>query len=95
MNCKQPLGRVYNSPKYLKNEKRQDKGSSSTTRYPAVPRTLLTDELWSKLLIILLELGLYDKPNLRRTIEGILYRMRTGCPWRDLPASFRQIPSCL
>ena len=53
-----------------------------------MPRTLLTDELWSKLLIILLELGLYDKPNLRRTIEGILDRMRTGCPWRDLPASF-------
>ncbi|EEV89734.1 hypothetical protein HMPREF0198_0136, partial [Cardiobacterium hominis ATCC 15826] len=50
---------------------------------------MLTDELWSKLLIILLELGLYDKSNLRRTIEGILYRMRTGCPWRDLPpASF-------
>ena len=37
-----------------------------------MPRTLLTDELWSKLLIILLELGLYDKSNLRRTIEGML-----------------------
>ena len=53
-----------------------------------MPRTLLTDELWSKLLIILLELGVYDKSNLRRAIEGILYRMRTGCPWHDLPASF-------
>ena len=53
-----------------------------------MPRTLLTNELWSKLLVILLELGLYDKPNLRKTIEGILYRMRTGCPWRDLPAAF-------
>ena len=53
-----------------------------------MPRTLLTDELWSKLLVILLELGLYDKPNLRKTIEGILYRMRTDCPWRDLPAAF-------
>ena len=53
-----------------------------------MPRTLLTDEYWPKLLAILLELGLYDKPNLRNVIEGILYRMRTGCPWRDLPASF-------
>ena len=53
-----------------------------------MPRTLLTDELWSKLLVILLELDLYDKPNPRKTIEGILYRMRTGCPWRDLPAAF-------
>ena len=53
-----------------------------------MPRTLLTDELWSKLLAILLEFNLYDKPNLRSTIEAILYRMRTGCPWRDLPAAF-------
>ena len=45
-----------------------------------MPRTLLTDELWSKLLAILLEFNLYDKPNLRSTIEAILYRMRTGCP---------------
>ena len=22
------------------------------------------------------------------TFEGILYRMRTGCPWRDLPEEF-------
>jgi len=31
---------------------------------------------------------IYDKPNLRLTVEGILYRMRTGCPWRDLPKEF-------
>ncbi len=24
----------------------------------------------------------------RQVVEGILYRYRTGCPWRDLPASF-------
>ena len=58
-----------------------------------MPRTLLTDELWSKLLIILLELGLYDKSNLRKTLEGILYRMRTGCPWRDIPATFGKFPT--
>ena len=52
------------------------------------PRTLLTDELWTKLLAIFLEFDLYDKPNLRKTFEGVLYRMRTGCPWRDLPAAF-------
>ena len=37
---------------------------------------------------MLIKLGLDDKPNLRKTFEGILYRMRTGCPWRDLPAAF-------
>lgn len=34
------------------------------------------------------EHGIYDKPNLRKTVEGILYRMRTGVPWRDLPSFF-------
>ena len=58
-----------------------------------MPRTLLTDELWSKLLAILLEFNLYDKPNLRSTIEAILYRMRTGCPWRDIPATFGKFPT--
>jgi transposase len=28
--------------------------------------------------------GIYDKPNLRMIVEGMLYRMRVGCPWRDL-----------
>ena len=32
--------------------------------------------------------GIYDKPNLRKIVEGILYRMRVGCPWRDLPSTF-------
>ena len=58
-----------------------------------MPRTLLTDELWSKLLAILLEFNLYDKPNLRSTIEAILYRMRTGCPWSDIPATFGKFPT--
>ena len=31
---------------------------------------------------------IYDKPNLRLTIEGILYKMRVGCPWRDLPSEY-------
>jgi transposase len=48
-------------------------------------RFMLTDELWSKLLIILLNNRIYDKRDLRLTVEGILYRLREGCPWRDLP----------
>jgi transposase len=32
--------------------------------------------------------GIYDKPNLRMMVEGMLYRMRVGCPWRDLPSIF-------
>lgn len=55
-----------------------------------MPRLMLTDEHWSKLRSILLEHGIYDKHNLRKTVEGILYRMRTGLPWRDLPSFFGQ-----
>lgn len=53
-----------------------------------MPRLLLKDEEWSKLRLIMLEQGIYDKANLRTTVEGILYKLRVGCPWRDLPHSF-------
>ncbi|MFK7872374.1 MAG: transposase, partial [Oligoflexales bacterium] len=48
-------------------------------------RYMLTDELWSKLYSIMREVRIYHKPKLRRTVEGIFYKMRVGCPWRDLP----------
>ena len=53
-----------------------------------MPRLMLNDELYSKLLLILKHQNIYDKPNLRLTIEGIFYRLRTGIPWRDLPPEF-------
>lgn len=52
-------------------------------------RTILTDNLWKRLTYLLDKTGrVYNKPEHRNTIEGILYRIRTGCPWRDLPAQF-------
>lgn len=51
-------------------------------------RTLLTNEQWNKLKPILLQLNIYNKHNLRDTVEGILYHMRTGIAWRDLPSNF-------
>lgn len=51
-------------------------------------RRMLTDELWSKLKTILQQQRIYDKPFLRDMVEGILYRLRVGCPWRDLPEEF-------
>lgn len=51
-------------------------------------RRMLTDELWSKLRGILRQHRIYDKPFLRDMVEGMLYRMRVGCPWRDLPDEF-------
>jgi transposase len=53
-----------------------------------MPRLMLNDTYWAKLKPILLQLGVHDKPHLRRTVDGILFRMRTGVPWRDLPREF-------
>ncbi|WLQ13264.1 IS5 family transposase [Hahella aquimaris] len=53
-----------------------------------MPRLMLSDELWSKLKEIMLQERIYNKPTLRMMVEGMLYRMRTGCPWRDLPGQF-------
>jgi transposase len=54
-----------------------------------MPRLMLTSELWSKLKPIILQHKVHDKPNLRMTIEGVLYRMKVvGCPRRDLPYEF-------
>jgi len=40
-----------------------------------MPRTILKDEHWTRLRPILLELNIYDKGNLRQTIERILHRL--------------------
>ena len=53
-------------------------------------RLLLTDEHWPKLKLLMLEFDIYDKSNLRMTLEGVLYKLRVGCPWRDLPTEFGQ-----
>ncbi len=53
-----------------------------------MPRLLLSDERWSKLEKILLQQAIYNKRDLRMTVEGMLYHMRVGCPWRDLPRAF-------
>jgi len=55
----------------------------------AMPRTMLTDKRWLKLKELMLNSGrVYNKFDHRMTLEGILYRMRTGIPWRDLPPHF-------
>lgn len=56
-----------------------------------MPRMMLTDARWEALSQLLLDSGrVYNKAEHRLTLEGILYRLRTGCPWRDVPAEFGQ-----
>ncbi len=50
---------------------------------------MLTDDSWKLLSKIMHLTGrIYNKPEHRMTLEGILFRIRTGIPWRDLPRQF-------
>lgn len=51
-------------------------------------RLMLTDDMWSRVRPALYACGVYEKKRLRIIIEGILWRMRIGSPWRDLPTEF-------
>lgn len=51
-------------------------------------RIMLSDCLWDRLLRAVKVTKAYETENLRMTIEGILWRFRTGAPWRDLPDEF-------
>ncbi|HCQ8188736.1 TPA: IS5 family transposase [Proteus mirabilis] len=54
-----------------------------------MPRLMLTDDSWKLLSRIMYLTGrIYNKSEHRMTLEGILFRMRTGIPWRDLPEEF-------
>ena len=54
-----------------------------------MPRTMLSDESWERLAKLMKGTGrVYNKREHRLTLEGIFFRMRTGCPWRDLPSEF-------
>ena len=50
-------------------------------------RTLLTDARWAKIRPLLPPPARTGRPRAddRRTLEAILYVLRTGCAWADLP----------
>ena len=51
-------------------------------------RRMLTDEYWAKLLSVMISKGCYDAKNGREVMEAILWKLRTGSPWRDIPKEF-------
>lgn len=54
-------------------------------------RELLSDDLWGKLSELLPpERGRNCRPSKdhRTIIEGMLWKLRTGAPWRDIPEEF-------
>jgi hypothetical protein len=48
-------------------------------------RKALTDTLWEQLQVTMKEHGCYQTRNSREVMEGILWKLRTGAPWRDIP----------
>lgn len=48
-------------------------------------RRVLTDSLWVELEQILLAHGCKRSKNNRDVMEAILWKLRTGAPWRDVP----------
>jgi hypothetical protein len=51
-------------------------------------RRVLTDEIWTQLLAVMTSKGCYDAKNSREVMEAILWKLRTGAPWRDIPKEF-------
>jgi transposase len=51
-------------------------------------RTMLNDTLWQKIEYALRKAKCRMVKGTRETVEGILWHLRTGSPWRDLPPEF-------
>lgn len=58
---------------------------------------MITDDIWDKIQPLLPpETGYWGRPYKphRAIIEGILWIMRTGAPWRDLPPEYGPWRTC-
>jgi len=51
-------------------------------------RRALTDDIWGQLLALMESKGCYDAKNGREVMEAIIWKLRTGSPWRDIPKEF-------
>ena len=61
-----------------------------------VGRGELTDAAWAVIEPLLPQRGTRGKPwaDHRRVINGILWKLRTGAPWRDLPERYGPWQTC-
>jgi hypothetical protein len=48
-------------------------------------RTILNDEIWAQILITIKSKGCYVTRDSRDVMEAIIWKLRTGSPWRDIP----------
>ena len=56
-------------------------------------RLMLTDEIWSRLEPVLKTFKIHFSKKIRKFIEAILWKFRTGIQWRDLPEFFGKYSS--
>src|SRR5919206_1582977 len=61
-----------------------------------VGRGEITDKAWEQIALLLPENGRRGGQwsEHRKIVNGILWRARTGAPWRDLPARYGPWPTC-
>lgn len=48
-------------------------------------RRYITDEIWNQIQQTMSSKGCYDIKDGRDVMEAILWKLRTGAPWRDIP----------
>ena len=48
-------------------------------------RTALNDDMWQQLRAIMREKGCKIHSNSRNVMEAIIWKLRVGAPWRDIP----------
>lgn len=51
-------------------------------------RTIITDDIWLRIAPILKNFRIYFSSEIRLFVEAVLWKLRTGAPWRDLPSEF-------
>lgn len=51
-------------------------------------RTLLTDDIWQQIQDTMRLYGYYCSKNSSNIMEAILWKLRTGATWRDIPQKF-------
>lgn len=51
-------------------------------------RYALSDPIWEQLQATMKAKGCHRWPNDRKVMEAILWKLRTGAPWRDVPQEF-------
>ena len=51
-------------------------------------RRFLTDEIWLQIQKTMQSKGCYETKDSRDIMEAIIWKLRTGAPWRDLPSEF-------